>query len=102
VYRYVVWTEDNFHHMEPDSDNLYKHGEFDTCEEAIAAAKHVVDEFLLTTLEPEHTAEELWKLFTTFGDSAYITTDDPACRRIFSSWEYARTRSHELTGSKVE
>jgi hypothetical protein len=98
--RYVVWTEDNFHHMDPDSDNLYKHGEFDTCEEAIAAARRVVDEFLLTTLEPEHTAEELWKLFTTFGDTPYITTDDPDCR-AFSAWDYARARCGELTGSKT-
>ena|SRR5688500_13460771 len=97
MYKYTVIVDDNFHHME--NGERYKLGEFDTCEAAIAACKKVVDDFLIPTYEPHHTQEELWKLYTTFGDDAFIVTEDPACR--FSGWNYARERCREIAGNKV-
>ena len=95
MYKYVVIVDDNFHHME--NGERYKLGEFDTCEAAIAACKKVVDEFLLPVYEPHHTQEVLWKLYTAFGDDAYIVTEDPTCR--FSGWNYAKERCKELAES---
>ena len=96
VHKYVVIVDDNFHHM--DEGEQYELGEFESCEAAIAACKKVVDDFLISTLKPHHSYEELWKLYTAFGDDAFIANPDRDCR--FSGWDYARERCRELTQGK--
>ena len=90
---YTVFIDDNFHHM--DEGEQYKLGDFDTCEAAIAACKQIVDDFLLSTLQPPMSHDELWSLYTTFGDDAFIIPRDPNCR--FSAWDYAKQRCQALT-----
>jgi hypothetical protein len=42
------------------------------------------------------TADELWRLYTAFGDDAFIITTDRTCS--FSGWDYARVRCREIAG----
>lgn len=86
---YTVIVNDNFHYM--DTGEQYKHGDYDTCEAAIAACKQIVDDFLLSSL---HSPYDLWTLYTTFGDDPLIIPRDPNCP--FSAWDYAKQRCHEL------
>jgi hypothetical protein len=89
---YKVMVDDNFHHM--DEGERYQYAELGSCAEAIAACKKIVDDFLLSERKPGMTVEELWSLYTAFGDDAFIVTADKECR--FSGWEYARRRCEEL------
>jgi len=77
-----------------DQGEQYELGKFDSCEAAVAACKRVVDDFLLSSLDPPRSQDELWSLYTTFGDSALIVTADASCK--FSAWDYARQRCAEL------
>ena len=90
---YTVLIDDNFHYM--DQTERYKHGDFDTCEAAIAACKQIVDEFLLSSLESPKSHDELWTLYSFFGEDPFIQSPDPNCR--FSAWDYAKHRCNELT-----
>ncbi len=86
--KYVVYVDDNFHFM--DEEERYKHGEFDTPEEAIQACKRIVDEFLVENRKPGTTAGKRIELYKMFGE-------DPWCAGItFSAWGYAEQRCHEL------
>jgi len=91
-HSYKVISDDNFHHM--DEPERYDVGEYSTCAEAIAASKKHIDDFLLPVHKAGMTTEELWALYRTFGDDAFIITTDTECR--FSGWEYARQRCEEL------
>jgi hypothetical protein len=86
--KYTVLVDDNFHYM--DESERYKWGEFDTREEAIAAAKKIIDEFLDPAYEPWMTAQEMYEGYTMFGEDPFIQPDDPADR--FSAWGYAKER----------
>ena len=56
--KYTVYVDDNYHYM--DEDERYTLGVFDTEEEAVRAAKNVIDKFLPDTCTPGTTAE-FWK-----------------------------------------
>ena len=89
--RYVVLVDDNFHHM--DEGETYKLGEFDDCRAAVDACKKMVDSFLLEVFKPGMTADELWKIYSAFGEDPFIAGPDgpgEPCR--FSGWDYARQR----------
>jgi hypothetical protein len=90
---YTVFVDDNFHYM--DQIERYKHGDFNTCEAAIAACKRIVDEFLLSSLESPRTHDELLTLYTIFGEDPFIQSPDPNCR--FSARDYASQRCKDLT-----
>ena len=96
MHTYLVLVDDNFHHM--DEGEQYELGEFATCAEAVAACKRVIDDFLDSNRETPRSQDELWNLFTTFGDSPLIVTADRECR--FSAWEYATLRCEELAQVK--
>ena len=92
--RYRVMVDDNFHHM--DAEERYEYGAFATCEEAMAACRRIVDDFLHDQYRPPMTTDELWRLYTAFGDDAFIITTDRMCS--FSGWAYARARCREIAG----
>jgi hypothetical protein len=85
-------VDDNFHYR--DESERYEHGQFDTCESAIAACKRIVDEFLADAHKAGMTAGELWQRYAGFGDAPFIATTGPQC--AFSAWDYARQRCDEL------
>ena len=89
---YKVLVDDNFHYM--DESERYTLGDFTSYEEAEAACRRIVDEFLLGAYEPGMEAQALCALYTMFGDDPFISTADRA--RTFSAWDYARTRCEEI------
>ena len=91
--RYVVFVDDNFHHM--DESERYKLGEFSSCEEATEACKKIVDEFFSRTFDEKITYDELYSGYTTFGEDPFIVSGDRDCS--FSAWDYAKKRCRELT-----
>jgi hypothetical protein len=88
---YTVYVDDNFHYM--DESRRYKLGDFDDCQSAVAACKRIVDDFL-ARCDANRTAEELFTQYTSFGEDAWIGSDDAACS--FSAWQYAKERCGEL------
>ena len=92
--KYTVFVDDNFHYM--DKDERYKLGEFDSADEAVAAAKKIVDEFLESNHKPGQSAEELLATYKSFGEDPWISGGDPRCK--FSAWDYAELRCREICG----
>ena len=86
--KYTLYVDDNFHYM--DESERYTYGEFDTREEAVAAAKKIIDEFLDPVYEPWMTAKEMYEGYVMFGEDPFIVPDDPADH--FSAWGYAKER----------
>jgi len=89
---YQVLVDDNFHYM--DQDERYTLGQFDNLDEAIAACKRIVDEFLIHSYKPGMTAEELYQGYVGFGEDPFIV--GPGATREFSAWAYAKTRCVEI------
>ena len=96
---YRVLVDDNFHHM--DESERYELGSYATLEVAIEAAKALVDSFLTSEFQPGMTAEQLYKLYTTFGDDAFIIGPEQSVKN-FSAWEYAKMRCEELCGPEAD
>lgn len=85
---YRVSTDDNFHYAdasERDDGITYK-----TAEEALSAARLIVDKSLRHLYEVGFTPEKLYDYYQDFGDDPFIITDDESCK--FSAWQYAETR----------
>ncbi len=94
---FTVVVADNFHYM--DEGENYEHGQFETLEAAIAASKRIVDEFLVSAMQPGMTADALYRHYTSFGDEPYIIgSNEPGVP--FSARTYAEARCQELCGSQ--
>jgi hypothetical protein len=94
--KYTLLYDDNFHFMDEGERDLI--GEFDSAEEAIAAAKQIVDRDLRDAYESGMTADELYDHYTSFGSDPFIRSDDRACH--FSAWDYAKMRCQELCNTQ--
>lgn len=90
---YQVYVDDNFHYQ--DEDERYLAGEYTTTEEALAAAKRIVDTFLKKEHRPGMKAKELYGHYIDYGSDPFIRTDDPNAPK-FSAWDYAKKRSKEI------
>ena len=86
-------VDDNFHYM--DESERYKDGEFDNYDEAVEKCKAIVDEYLLSALEPDMTAEQLFTSYTMFGEDPFILGKG---EYSYSSWDYAKERCNTLIG----
>ena len=74
-------------------EGRYRHGEFDTYEEAVEACKRIVDEFLASCLVNKTAPEELFRTWSMFGEDPYIVPDqEPG----FSAMDYVKKRCQEL------
>lgn len=92
AHAYKVMVNENSHYM--DEAERYEHDRFHSCEEAIAACKKIVDDYLLANHSPGMAAEELFRSYTTFGEDPFVLTTDEQCQ--FSAWNYARQRCEVL------
>lgn len=90
--KYIVLVDDNFHFM--DEKERYKNGGYSNYDEAVARCKAIVDDFLLSALEPGMTAEQLFGSYTMFGEDPFILGDNVS---DFSSWDYAKKQCFLLT-----
>ncbi len=86
--------DDNFHFM--DENQRYKHGEYQSFEEAVAACKKIVDNFLESGYKQGTSFKELYEGYMMFGEDPFIVPDNKECH--FSAWEYAKKRCAELCG----
>jgi hypothetical protein len=95
--KYELYVDDNYNYM--DDDERYKAGEFDTIDEAIAAAKKIVDEFLLLTCKkrPDISSEELYAVYKTSGEDPWIHPN----YTDYNSWDYAEARCKEICESRT-
>ncbi len=93
-YTYSVYVDDNYHYQ--DEDARYKLGDFASLDEAVAACKRMVDQFLKLEVPRDISAEERYREYTGFGPDPFIVTDDPgAGHPAFSAWSYAKERCQE-------
>ena len=63
---YTVFIDDNFHYQ--DESERVTHGQFETGEQAIAACRAIVDDFLSSAFALGMSATALYGLYTSFGD----------------------------------
>ena len=97
----TVLVDENGHYR--DEAERYQHGTFATYDEAVAACQRIVDEFLVAQYQPGMAADDLFRLYTLFGEDPFIRDDGPAASRpIFSAWEYARLRCTLLCARAAE
>jgi len=91
---YRIFTGDNFHLY--DETEVDDGGTYATEEEAIAAARMIVDKSLRwerRNIRNKYDPDELYDQYTDFGDSPVIRPDtEPP----FSAWDYARGRCVEI------
>jgi hypothetical protein len=85
---FSVRAADNFHYM--DESETYTHGNFSSWDEAVAAARKVVDDSLSENYQHGMTADELFSQYTAFGDDPFIVPNPEGER--FSGWDYAKER----------
>jgi len=90
---YTVVVADNFHYM--DSSEHYVHGSFDSLEEAVRAAKTIVDSWLADNRKPGMTAAQLYEGYVAFGEDPFISAANLE-GVPFSAWTYAKQRCAEL------
>jgi hypothetical protein len=83
-----------------DDDSIYTHGRFHSWEEAVQAAKDIVDSCLSEYMRPSMLAEELFSQYQTFGDDPFIVSlsddKDDEDDEFFSARAYARERCEVL------
>ena len=89
---FEVYVDDNFHYQ--DESERYKLGEYDSYDEALAAATGIVDRFLQENCSKHRQAEELLSAYKMFGDDPFIVPDTGSDR--FSAWDYAKQQAEQL------
>jgi hypothetical protein len=67
---YTVFIDDNFHYQ--DESERVNHGLFETADEAVAARRSIVDDFLAGAFKPGMSATALYGLYTSFGDDPFV------------------------------
>jgi hypothetical protein len=92
---FTVYVDDNFHYM--DENERYKLGEYPTFEEALAACKKIVDDFLKENFKPGMTADELTTQYVLYGEDPWIMGDGQPYH--FSARDYAREQVDEICGN---
>ena len=92
-------VDDNFHFM--DEDERYCAGEFATYEEALAAAKRIVEESVATS--DSSSVEDLIGGYEGFGEDPFIVAvgGAPEPRRRFSAWGYAKRYARALAAKRA-
>ncbi len=94
--KYEVYVDDNYHYM--DEESRYSGGVFDSCEAAQAKCRLIVDEFLLQNHKAGMSADDLLRLYKSYGEDPWILGPD-GCR--FSAWTYASERCVEICGNPL-
>ena len=96
---FKVQVDDNFHYT--DETERYTEGVYKEYWVAKKKCIDIVDEFLQSHYEPGMTAEKLYETYTMFGEDPFITPSVPT-EHPFSAWDFAKIRSRELCGEKID
>lgn len=91
---YAVLVAEHAAYMDAESPP-HPAGAFTTREEAEAEARRIVDRSLDELYRPPMGADELFRLYTLYGDDPYVVPDPEPQR--FSAMEYARRRCREIS-----
>lgn len=91
-YRLVIY--DNFHYM--DESEVYESGSYETYDDAVAAAKAIMREFLHSAHKPGMSANELHEIYVGFGEDPTVAPSDTEPR--FSAWDFAKAECAEICG----
>ncbi|HEX8692904.1 MAG TPA: hypothetical protein VF746_10820 [Longimicrobium sp.] len=92
---YTVFVAENSAYMDRSAERRL--GDFPAWDEAVAAARDVVERSLRELHAPPMDAEHLFRLYTLFGEDAYVVPSGEP--RRFSAWDYARERSRQICRS---
>ena len=85
---------DNYHYQ--DESEAYNHGQYATYEEALVAAKGIVDEFLIHNWHKGSTEKDLLCSFSFYGEDPIIIPDHHGIHESFSAFDYVGTRAAEI------
>lgn len=85
---------ENSHYM--DESEAYNHGDYDTYEEALIAAKAIVDDFFEHNWETGITPESLIGQYCLYGDEPIILPDEHGELESFSARTYAKISAGEI------
>lgn len=89
---FTVFIDDNF--WPTVESKREEHGEFETYEAALEAAKAIVDRSLAGEYTSGMTAEVLYGRYKSFGDDPFIKPRPDGVEQ-FSAWKYAEQRCRE-------
>ena len=92
--KYKVYVDDNSHYQ--DESERYLAGEYDTIQEAVSAARKIVDDFLQEEFHNGMTAEELYNKYINFGSDPFIMLSEK--EPLFSAWTYAKEKCKNICG----
>jgi hypothetical protein len=92
--KYHLRVYDNFHYM--DESEAYDHGQFGTYEEALTAAKAIVDEFFKQNWKSGIAPDDLLGQYSQYGEDPVILPDEPGGHERFSARTYAGTSAVEI------
>lgn len=92
MMKYTVGVDDNFHFMDEAERDVA--GEYESAEEAVVAAREIVEKSLKWLFREGMTAAALFDHYRNFGDDPFIVSEDRNCH--FSAWIYAEQRSREI------
>lgn len=87
---FKVLVADNFHYQ--DRDHYSELEDFYTIEEALAACRKIVDDYLASAHKSGMAASELYASYIEFGEDPFIVGSDV----LFSAWNYAKNRCEEI------
>lgn len=90
VFRVLV--DDNFHLYDESERDVA--GEYLTYDEALTAARAIVERSLRHLWRPGMSADELYDMYMDFGDDPFIRPDNESAS--FSAWGYAEDRANTL------
>jgi guanosine-3',5'-bis(diphosphate) 3'-pyrophosphohydrolase len=85
---------DNFHYM--DESEAYNYGQFDTYEDALIAAKAIVDEFFEHNWKSGITSDYLLIQYCLYGEDPIILPNESNKNESFSAQTYANNNAEEI------
>ena len=84
-----------------DESEAYNSGEYETYEEALVAAKAIVEEFFVVNWKGALTARDLVAQYNIFGEDPIICPDEHGEHPGFSAWDYAK-EIHETIFKRLQ
>ena len=85
--KYSVVIDDNWHYM--DMEHRLKFGPYSTAEEAVAACRKIVDDWLELYKEPGMTTEALYERYVCFGPDPFVVPTKSATAVDKALWQFS-------------
>ncbi len=85
---------ENSHYM--DESEAYDHGQYDTYEDAMIAARAIVDDFFEHNWQAGITPDSLVGQYCLYGDDPIILPNEPGNSEPFSARTYAKASAVEI------